>query len=172
MKNSLSFLVLLSLIVCSNAHSQSNTSTKKPTKEETQQWIKEKIGSYAFNSDDGKTKNDYIVLYEGEFITIRNVNSGFGGTFTYITRIPITDIENISFVEKQTSYWLIINVKSKTLGYTFSNSTSTRYELEGRYEILLNKSFKDNDLPNRMKKAFSRLVEIYGGKPFNTKEVF
>lgn len=172
MKNSIFFLMLMGLFAI-NAYSQSKTSSTKPTKEETQQWIKEKIGSYAYNSDDGKIKNDYIVIYEGEFISIQNINYESGtGTATYITRIPITDIEYISYSEKSSNYWLIINVKSNTIGYTFSKTTSTRYELEGKYEILLNKTFKDNDLPNRMKKAFSRLVEIYGGKPFNTKEVF
>ena len=30
--------------------------------------------------------------------------------------------------------------------------------------VILNKSFKENNLPERMKKAFKRLVELYGGQ--------
>ena len=154
------------------AHSQSNKPINKPTKEETQQWIKEKIGSYAFNSDDGKIKNQYLILYEGQYIKIKNINYASGTDESFTTRIPVIDIEYISFAEKSDNYWLIINVKSSTIGYTFSNTTSTKYHLDGKYEMLLDKKFKDNDLPIRMKKAFSRLVELYGGKAVNTKEAY
>lgn len=90
-KKYFSFIVYYLLLF--SGYSQ-NSSIVKPSKEETQQWIKEKIGLYSYKSDEGTIKNDYIISYEDAYIWIKNINwDNMTGTTVLYTRIQITDIE-------------------------------------------------------------------------------
>lgn len=164
------FILAICLLFNYSLFSQSDT-TKKPTLEETQQWIKEKLSSYSYNSDDGEVKNDYSIFFDDKDIIIKNTH--WNVNYGYInedTRISIVDIDYISSLEKTYNVWLTITLKYGKKPTTYFNNDKIDGDRE--YNFLLDKSFKENNLPERIKKAFAILIELYGGKSASIDEPF
>lgn len=136
------------------------------TKQETQDWIKEKINYYSY-SDDHTVFNDYTVSYEDENMILKNnLKSKIGGitqtmVLTYI--IPIKDLNKIRFENKGENVWLYLKTKSGNTIRTKADFESD-YNLTNSVEILLESSFSQNDMQNRMNKAFINLIKLYGGQ--------
>jgi hypothetical protein len=173
-------LLFVSVISFSQTKSNSNKNTKlskektlQPSKEATQQWIKEKIYSYSYRGND--IKYNFTITYDGNDIIIQDFQwDKILGDMNCTNRFPVIDIDFISFNEKAHVYWLNIVMKE-------GKETSLMCRYDGENEILkpdrtvtiiLDISFKNNDLPERMTKAFKRLIELYGGKKATTKETF
>lgn len=154
--------------------SQKKSSTKKsePSKGETQAWIREKIISYSYNSDK-KTKYKYNISFEGNEIIVNDEElllDLFPDPVYCSERTIITDIDFISFEENDSLIWLVINLKNGIKQPCICNNEIASNDSE--IAIALEKSFKNNNLPERMTKAFKRLIELYGGNKATTKEPF
>lgn len=165
-------LILLLGFVC---YSQKAKSTKKrePSKEETQTWIREKINSYSYKS--GKEiKYKYNISFVANEIIVNDEEEMFLNVPTPISycseRTIIADIDFISFEENDSFIWLVINLKNGIKKPCVCDNKIISNDSE--IAIALEKSFKNNDLPERMIKAFKRLVELYGGKKATIKEPF
>jgi hypothetical protein len=149
------FLLNISLLFFANiANSQ--------TKEETQDWISEKINYFSY-SDDIQVFYNYTISYDQTNMIIKSncktKISGFNSTSEISYHIPIKDLYKIRFETKQNNVWLYLKTKSESIKI-FSE---INYEMTNNVEILLEKSFLENDMRNRMEKAFTHLIKLYGG---------
>jgi hypothetical protein len=165
-------IFFIALILVSNilfCQTKTKTETSKPTKSETENWIKEKIRTHS--RDDGDTKDDYILTFEDSNIII--VNNHWGETYGKIKEqitFKMSDIDFISITDKSACVWLKIFLKSGKTYTLYMNGEAQGNE--SSYQITLNKAFNENNLPERMKKAFSRLIELNGGTPSDIKEPY
>ena len=160
--------VIILFCITSNAFSQ--TAKKlKPNKIETEQWIKEKLNSYPYNNYKG-ISNNYSINFENNNMLIVNDSRVQGEILVDKTKIKILDIDYISIINKENNVWLVIMLKSNKFEETTFNDELIN--ANGKYEFILSKDFNNNDLPERMKKAFNRLLELYGGNSNANKETY
>ena len=138
------------------------------TKEETQEWISEKINYYSY-SDDVKVFHNYTITYDESNMIIKSncktetgMGSGTGtgadkldSTSDIIYYVPIKDLFKIRFESKAFNVWLYLKTKT--------NSIKVNNEVTNHVEILLERSILQDDMTNRMDKAFTNLIRLYGG---------
>ncbi len=161
-------LLLLFIALCFFGNAQ----TKKTASiEETENWIKEKIEEHPFNSIDGKTKNSYDIKFDQtDLIIINDHWTDTYGKLVIYNRIKLKEIDHISIIEKDHNVWLTIKLIPGAKEWTMVNLKTM--ESDGETEILLNKSFLDENMKVRMKKAFAWLIELHGGKKSVDTEPF
>lgn len=173
-----STLILLVTLIGMKSFSQEPT---KPTKAETQDWIKEKIEGFSYPYDNLKgyygTKTFKVSFTECSMTIIMvdaNYNSGFKSSLTEEAVIPIKDLSKLNFLDVDSEV-ISLTFRSKTenaIKLTFSGNppvdTPPTYVsfVEFRFKKI---SLKDN-LSERLTKAFNNLIELCGGKV--TKDVF
>ena len=145
---------------------------------DTQNWIIEKINSYAYQG--GNVKNSYYISFGIDYtssaimkVKWREDDSQFG-PLEFVSVFKITDIDYLYYTEINNMYNLNIKLKEgKFVSTIYKKEPDTEIFDGGKlYSFELNKTFKENNLPERMKKAFARLIELNGGKHFSTKETF
>jgi hypothetical protein len=138
------------------------------TKEETQEWISEKISYYSY-SDDAKVFYNYTITYDESNMIIKSncktvlgIGSGTGigatkldSTSEIIYYIPIKDLYKIRFESKTFNVWLYLKTKT--------NSINVNNEMTNHVEILLENSVLEDGMTNRMDNAFTNLIKLYGG---------
>lgn len=138
------------------------------TKEETQEWISEKINYYSY-SDDVKVFHNYTITFDESNMIIKSnckIGTGMGsgtgtGTDSLNTTsdifyyVPIKDLFKIRFESKAFNVWLYLKTKT--------NSIKVNNEVTNHVEILLERSILQDDMTNRMDKAFTNLIRLYGG---------
>jgi hypothetical protein len=138
------------------------------TKEETQEWISEKINYYSY-SDDVKVFHNYTITYDESNMIIKSncrtvIGNGSGtgtgadrldSTSDIIYYVPIKDLYKIRFESKLFNVWLYLKTKT--------NSIKVNNEVTNHVEILLGRSVLQDDMTNRMDKAFTNLIKLYGG---------
>lgn len=135
------------------------------SKIETEKWISEKIKIFGEKSSD--VENDYTLTFKNGIIEVTHTTKINNRLYTINAYITIKDISSFQFTEEKDVILLKIQtndsskIKSKL---NFENN----YKLSNNYNFILNKSFKNNDLINRMTKAINNLIKLYGGK----KEAF
>jgi len=141
------------------------------TKEETQEWISEKINYYSY-SDDVKVFHNYTITYDESNMIIksncRTVIGNGSGTGTEADRldstsdiiyfVPIKDLHKIRFESKAFNVWLYLKTKSNSI-----KVDKVIKEMTNHVEILLERSILQDDMTNRMDKAFTNLIKLYGG---------
>ena len=173
-----STLILLVSLIGMKSFSQETT---KPTKADTQDWIKEKIENFSFPYDNLNgyfgTKT-YKVSFNDCSMTIvmvdDNYNNGFKSSLTGEAVIPIKDLSKLDFKD----------IDSDIISLTFRSKTENAIKLtyygnppvdvspknvsfvDFRFKKI---SLKDN-LSERLIKAFNNLTELCGGRI--TKDVF
>ncbi len=142
------------------------------TKEETQQWIKEKIELYSY-SDDIEIFNKYIVQFsEGNLIITNYMDNHIGGIntkFTWTYWIPIKELAMIRFEENQYNVWMYLKIKNGKKSIKSKVDFENQFEYYDKVEIYLEKDMMNDNLTNRMTKAFNHLIKLYGGASSNEK---
>jgi hypothetical protein len=137
----------------------------KPTIDQTEQWIAEKISEYAYVSE------GVYNIYELKFpIYVTGVRSGL---LQWVYRSPgvyseqrswgtinISDISKISFRKYQHNVWLTIHLKP---GFDRTTNSPNVIENNASADFILSNEILKNDMINRLNKAFSDLVKYYGG---------
>lgn len=129
------------------------------TKQETQDWLKEKIKLYGYNSYDG-VQHNYSVSFIDNNLVISNNWALDGYFFLETMQIPIKKIK-IRFEEKTNTIWMIISTNDGSNSIKTVNETETTFKTE--YTVIFDKSIKLEDLPNRLVKSFNHLITLYGG---------
>ena len=134
------------------------------TKKETEDWIKEKITTYG----GGNNPNRYVVNYlhhkaaQDSVHTMQLLDSYM--TTPFCDFIKIDKISKIIFMDKGENYWMYIYTEGDHIMSCMVEENGKKLiDKQWRHQsiVILNKSFKENNLPERMKKAFKRLVELY-----------
>lgn len=143
------------------------------TKEETVEWISQKIRQYSYQDIDGSVKHNYNIDQKEDHLVVKNTStivSNLGiQKLTAITGIPIKSIESVYFIEKPNNYWLTINMKGG------QNLIVTKYEglpseISSSTELILSKDIDKENLKERLLRAFNHLIELQTGK--SKKETF
>jgi hypothetical protein len=165
------FLFLILILTYTESCFCQNKSEVKPTKLETEQWIKEKIASNSY--DGGDTKHNYSIYFEaGEIVIKDQLWMSITGFMNLSTRFRIADLDYLSMAQKTDNVWLTLHLQSGKIAYQLCEGMPDKIDIEGTYDFILNKSFLNENLPERMKKAFSRLMELNGGKALVLKEAY
>lgn len=156
-------IFILILLMANNSFSQ-KTNIEKETKE-TLDWINSKLVEYQFETEDTKQACT--------FIKVEKINSGYYlvGKREQITskpwasvlhfKIPISKINNITFVEKVNNYWVEIELKNNEKAI-INSSEEQWYEDKEKIEFMLNKEINNENLQPRLLKAFDHLLGLYG----------
>jgi hypothetical protein len=135
---------------------------QKPTLEETQSWIKRKIEDYG-----DATGGNYSVSFNNTNIKI--AESGMYHATTYV-EFNVLDLESIQLRPfSNGAGWLIFYFKPNSK----VNWTNTfGYSSNEKIELNVTKDFQTNNLLNRTRDAFNRLIELFGGRPISNNEAF
>lgn len=158
----ITLFVLASISQCIVSIASAQQNKIPPTKEQTQEWISEKVRQYSNGQTNryGITfKDDNMLIQQSTYIELKAGTQELHGILT----IPIKLIESVSFSENEAVYFLSINMKNgaNVILQKFEDLPS---EYVSYYQIVLPKSINDENLKERLTKAFNRLVEIYTGK--------
>ena len=147
-------------------------STFSQTKKETEDWISEKIELYSY-SNEYDIFNSYIITYDEDNMIVKNnfksITNGYETKFTLSYSIPIKEMSKIRFEEKGSNVWLILKIKGGAKSIKKSVDTESGYNYTNEIEIILEKSINDDNLKNRLTKAFNHLVKVHGGKVIEEK---
>jgi len=134
---------------------------------ETLDWINSKLVEYQFETEDTKQVCT--------FIKVEKLESGYYlvGKREQITskpwasvlhfKIPISKINNITFVEKTSNYWVEIKLKNNERAIINSSEEQWHDDKE-KIEFILNKSVDNDNIKSRILKAFYYILELYGNK--------
>lgn len=136
------------------------------SKADTEEWIKAQIQDY--HARDKYGYNNYQILFDkGYLIVIRPTIKG--GSYE---KIPLKSINQVSVMyfkrEEYEGYEIKFRCKSSEKCVESGLSENGEYIPSGNNlsvaDILFDVSFKNDNLPIRMKKAIKHLIELNGGK--------
>ncbi len=155
----------LILLATTNLFSQKVNIEKETL--ETLNWINSKITEYRFETEDTKQactfikveklNNEYFLVGKREQLT----SKPWASTLNF--KIPISKINNITFVEKEYNYWVEIKIKNSEKAIINSYSSETQwFKNRDQIEFMLNKQIDSENLQPRLLKAFNHLLELYG----------
>lgn len=166
-------------------------SSSNQTKIETQDWIKEKIENFTHDFHESALSESGTQKYEVEYgdckIIIKkkrdattqnpfNANEPREKVFFYQTyEIPVKELSRLSITKDNQTTHIILKIKSNEtiIKYT-SESTYGKYELKNEnvniVTLYIPNNLLEESLPERLTKAFDKLIELCGGKV--TKEIF
>tara|TARA_B110000908_G_C10013602_1_gene339705 strand:- start:95 stop:544 length:450 start_codon:yes stop_codon:yes gene_type:complete len=139
------------------------------TKSETENWIKQKIENYAYQSPG--IYYEYNVEYQDGNIWIGH-EVHMVGLFKLYTAdvIPINKIGYVKFEEKEDNAWLTISTVNMQKVITSIDLETKQKQYLNKVEIILSKSILNENYPTRIKSAFDKLIEYNGGN--SLKEAF
>ena len=152
------------------------SAAEPPTLEETQAWIVDKIVSYTWNGNGASHSYKVVFNQVGDPSACtmetehRQSSRSPLRSEKYYSTIHIADIVNVSFTRKQSNTWMVITLKEDWA--PLSNIDWNYNTTERTISYILRNEINDDDLPNRMRKAFSAMVGMCGGRPFFSKEAY
>ncbi len=132
---------------------------------DTQHWIKSKIEEFSAPGNRYEIKFQAGLMqydFDGSTSAVKNIDFG---------SINIKEIHYISFTQYSQTVWMTVHLKE---GFepAFNFSHSGMLAKNGKFPFVLRKSFNDEDLPGRMRKAMFSLVEMNGGQMLLDKEPY
>lgn len=148
------------LIIAMFASFTTFSQTAKPTQDETQKWLNEKINGYSYDSEDAKY--NYTIDFSKGIMTVRDKNT-FTSPFrthdnTYSCNLA--DIDFFTFKAKPYNIWLTFKMKEGK--YETRIMDGEKFQSFGEINILLNKTIKNDNLMERIRKALNRIFELNG----------
>lgn len=149
------FLFYITIFISLSCFSQDSTDSV-PTMETTQKFISETLKKFSYNDESDGTNNKYVVSFNDSMMFIFNLQRWK----KYYTILKVKDIDKVIILEKPRNVWLTVQLKPNRKEFTMVDSIPLEDPF-GFYEFLLSKSFVENDLPEKIKKAFSNLTKLY-----------
>jgi phage anti-repressor protein len=131
------------------------------SKSETETWISEKINLYGFK--DNQVSHYYDLTFEKGNVIV-NVRSYVLNQIILCKHIiPIKEIDYFTFSENEDLIKISIFVNEKTLikGKCSNDNYKNNYTKD--YDFVLDKSFREADMINRMRKALNNIIKLNGG---------
>lgn len=152
-------LILLLTIVLL-ASSSTIAQNKKPSQQETQRWLNEKLTELSYNSDGAKY--NYTIAFSNGIMTIEdnNIFSEPLRSHKNIHSCNLSDIDSFVFKEKQNNIWLTFKMKQGK--YETNIMDGERFRSFGEINILLSKAIKNGNLIQRVTNAINRIFELNG----------
>jgi hypothetical protein len=149
---------------------------KGQNKQETEEWILSKLNTYSIGgikftgpsfSKDGQYEiNDgYLKLHESGSVIYAKINEF--ADYSYEIRNGFND-ENFGNIPTFVNVYLKCKNGSDCVTYFYPKDNKI-YLKKNTFEIMLNHNFKNDNLPERMKKAFYNLVKFNGGQTVSEK---
>jgi len=138
------------------------------TEKDTQEWIKSNLYNYVYSNG----MHNYTVDFKVKGI-MKIIQPIFDTDFYY--NIPLSKIDQVIInpfkVDEREGYTIKLICKNRESCIVVTNnkpsSDMPAIEYLTARELYLNKSFGFDNLPNRMKKAITHLIELNGGKTIN-----
>jgi len=128
------------------------------TLEETKDWIKEKLETFRYQEPG--FPNVFTVSFDDENITFHFKRTSYGSTYETETTIPVKEMQQIRFSENKNTVWIVFRVKNgKDIKYLYNQ----KIELKNETNLIMDKDILNDDLEERLKKAFKSLISSYGG---------
>lgn len=138
--------------------------SQTPTILETQNWIKEIIENYCPNDDPDYQRENVVKYNDDNLMIIVSSKGPLGLDYESYTNIPISKIISVRIIPFSDVYNVSIRTSGEYDISTYSNY-SQKKELKGiSQSIALSKKIDENDLKNRLIKAFKYLVKENGGQ--------
>lgn len=160
-------ILLISTILLSN-----NLSAQ--TKSETEKWITEKYNYYERPTN---IKDD--LFFDNDYLYYVGVS---GDYYAQAIRIKLKDIEGIEIKKRRFDAnddqgWYAIQLyyqvgKTEKRDLLKENNGFLKSDFGTGFQILLSSEFSQDDMPERMTKAFVHLISLNGGKVKVQKEAF
>jgi hypothetical protein len=161
-------LIFLIIIISSGNLFCQSIDIEKETKE-TLDWINSKLTEYQYENSESDVKQLCIftevekLQKEYYLIGIREQVTSKPWASKLTFKIPISKINDITFVEKKHNYWVEIKIKNNEK--VIINYTDKYFRDEvGKIEFMLNKNIDNENLQPRMLKAFNYLLKLYGNE--------
>ena len=177
-----SLLLLITLFVCINSYTQTNS----PTLRETQLWLKDIIENNGLEIKGGNLEYSYkyyvnysddgdIIIYEN--FSYNNTPPTFLSTYT----IPIKIMKKVTYeilddrVEINLETKFVSESNMNPITEVESNDSDGKLKVTAERKLSgiflkFRKSFLENDLPNRFVEGMNHLIYLNGGEI--VKEVF
>ncbi len=130
------------------------------SKIETEEWINQKIYQFSFKSDD--VSHSFNVKFKDGIMLITDTTTASGITLICNDWIPIKQISSFIFLEHDSTIHLKIFLKNNEK-IKSKWSSNNYYSYNDNFYFILDKSFKKNDMFNRMTKALNNLIKLNGG---------
>jgi hypothetical protein len=148
-KNAILTLLLFNIFV----YSQS--------KNETETWISEKINLYGFK--DNQVSHYYDISFEKGNMIVNDRLYILNQIILCKHIIPIKEINYFTFSENEDLIKISIFFNEKVLIKSeCSNENGDNHYIKS-YGFVLDKSFKEDDMINRMRNALNNLIKLNGG---------
>jgi hypothetical protein len=151
--------IIIFIISFKNSYSQSKKSDNEI--QETITWLNKKFLDF-------KAEQKIFLLNDVEYIEdepfIKMIRIGPCGDESLTIRIPIKKIKPISFTKNhlKNTYQLRIETKNGEDINWYQSKDKSCGQIGPHMFFNLNESIENNDLINRIKKAFNQLMELYG----------
>jgi hypothetical protein len=162
-----------------------NTVVKSQSLKETEDWIKQKFEEFEYTAKGQINSKSWLIRFtyvpdfsnKGElWITENKFSNPPGETKTTLYIIPIKYMKSIKYDYVDNCVYVLFSVKNEDKLSSKDNirvleSNSKEFdESYLQFAIDFDNKFKDDDMPNRFKKAFDHLIELNGGSI--VKDVF
>jgi len=145
------------------------------TLKETEEWIKEQIESNSYTSSDMRTSITYNVTFNDNHMIIKkrlkyDYNNGTVSDILFTNIFPLKNLARITFRQAEDLVWMKISTNGfdkdvKSICNVYNTVKYVNY-----VEYQLGNSINNNNLKNRLTKAFNHLIVLNGGKI--VKDVF
>ncbi len=178
--NHISLIITVILITYfSGVYSQKPSFDQKPSLEETEDWIKEKIeihDIFNYRNGAGYGRGYSIKFMDGNMVIWELIYLGSDtSSFAFIKKceIPINEMRKLEVEVNETTCSMIIRIRGyneKILCQEIEEDGQDVFTQTYRLELVLNETFAEENLPERMVNAFNHLIELHGGHV--VKEVF
>lgn len=151
-------------------------SSSNQTKNETQDWIKEKIESFSHSYDNLTGyygTRTFKVAFSNCSMTITWTDDNYNHGSKYFTNketiIPLKELSKLSFIDVNNEVTSLF-FRTKTENLIINTYKGEEPTYKTIHEIRIRKNLLKDNLSERLTKAFDKLIELCGGKI--TKEVF
>ena len=140
-------------------------------KKETEDWIKQVVENYAYNSHE--VTNRYTVTFQDFqtlncYMTINGYNSieDLSVNVNYRYDIDPSELSGVQFEERDQNVQMIFKIKPGTDGYIFVRWPDYS-ERKDQVSLLMSAPLKQNNMIQRLTDAFNHYIKLCGGEPLD-----
>lgn len=155
-------LAFLLIPVLGFSQNKAKKKINEPSKLDTEQWISENISSFAMK----EKGHSYDLYFNDGILLIKHISVISIPSFTSTVKadyfIPIKEISKVRFETLDDAVLLkfVLKNNAKVKG---KYETDNYFTYDDDFRIVLSNAFQNDDMINRMTKAFNNLIKFNGG---------
>ena len=156
-----SVLILTLILQCAFVYSQ--------TKDDILEWIVTQVKTHPLTDPEIYYEHDFTVK-DDKVLIIKialkyfDTKNPYHKPFYETSFVDIKDINNIIFKYNETNTWMIIYTRNKHRKELQTGKGNIETVYSNEVNIILDPSINKEDLPKRLKKAWSDYIELFGGE--------